>query len=145
MDGKRSRDHRLALTIAVILTLTGLCSAVNISPLLSCMMLGTVYINAGGNKRLFKQVNKFTPPILMMFFVLAGLNLNLPSLATAGLIGVVYFLVRILGTVSYTHLRAHETGRNLVCRLLLEKKKNAKKKKKNSIMPINVKTRHAKE
>ena len=28
--------------------------------------------------------------------------------------------------VSYTHLRAHETGRNLVCRLLLEKKKNIK-------------------
>ena len=26
-------------------------------------------------------------------------------------------------SVSYTHLRAHETGRNLVCRLLLEKKK----------------------
>src|SRR5674476_603851 len=26
-------------------------------------------------------------------------------------------------TVSYTHLRAHETGRNLVCRLLLDKKK----------------------
>ena len=37
--------------------------------------------------------------------------------------------------VSYTHLRAHETGRNLVCRLLLEKKKTyavlcLKKKKK---------------
>src|SRR5678810_744903 len=32
--------------------------------------------------------------------------------------------------VSYTHLRAHETGRNLVCRLLLEKKKKKKKKKK---------------
>ena len=29
----------------------------------------------------------------------------------------------ILAPVSYTHLRAHETGRNLVCRLLLEKKK----------------------
>ena len=28
--------------------------------------------------------------------------------------------------VSYTHLRAHETGRNLVCRLLLEKKKRKK-------------------
>ena len=27
-----------------------------------------------------------------------------------------------LASVSYTHLRAHETGRNLVCRLLLEKK-----------------------
>src|SRR5678809_955494 len=27
-----------------------------------------------------------------------------------------------IDAVSYTHLRAHETGRNLVCRLLLEKK-----------------------
>ena len=31
---------------------------------------------------------------------------------------------RELGTVSYTHLRAHETVLDLVCRLLLEKKKN---------------------
>src|SRR5665213_954996 len=30
---------------------------------------------------------------------------------------------RVAVAVSYTHLRAHETGRNLVCRLLLEKKK----------------------
>src|SRR5450756_922347 len=28
-----------------------------------------------------------------------------------------------LGSVSYTHLRAHETRHDLVCRLLLEKKK----------------------
>ena len=34
--------------------------------------------------------------------------------------------------VSYTHLRAHETGRNLVCRLLLEKKKQRKKRRKNN-------------
>src|SRR5674476_1497498 len=32
--------------------------------------------------------------------------------------------------VSYTHLRAHETGRNIVCRLLLEKKKKKQRKKK---------------
>ena len=31
--------------------------------------------------------------------------------------------------VSYTHLRAHETVLDLVCRLLLEKKKTIKKKK----------------
>ena len=38
-------------------------------------------------------------------------------------------------SVSYTHLRAHETGRNLVCRLLLEKKKtkNKKNEKKKKI------------
>ena len=35
-------------------------------------------------------------------------------------------------SVSYTHLRAHETGRNLVCRLLLEKKKTEKQKKKKN-------------
>src|SRR5674476_760843 len=29
--------------------------------------------------------------------------------------------IRFPTPVSYTHLRAHETGRNLVCRLLLEK------------------------
>src|SRR5450759_4962520 len=32
-----------------------------------------------------------------------------------------------VGAVSYTHLRAHETRHDLVCRLLLEKKKNTKK------------------
>ena len=35
-----------------------------------------------------------------------------------------------LGTVSYTHLRAHETVLDLVCRLLLEKKKKTNKIKK---------------
>ena len=34
--------------------------------------------------------------------------------------------------VSYTHLRAHETGRNLVCRLLLEKKKEKISKQNDS-------------
>ena len=44
-------------------------------------------------------------------------------------------LKKMIGAVSYTHLRAHETGRNLVCRLLLEKKKKKKtynKKKKQN-------------
>ena len=43
-----------------------------------------------------------------------------------------YVGCRVMGSsaVSYTHLRAHETGRNLVCRLLLEKKKKEQNKKK---------------
>src|SRR5665648_1192306 len=32
--------------------------------------------------------------------------------------------VKVFLPVSYTHLRAHETRHDLVCRLLLEKKKN---------------------
>src|SRR5450759_5587941 len=35
---------------------------------------------------------------------------------------------KTLETVSYTHLRAHETRHDLVCRLLLEKKKKKTKK-----------------
>ena len=31
-----------------------------------------------------------------------------------------------INTVSYTHLRAHETSLHLVCRLLLEKKKSVR-------------------
>ena len=42
--------------------------------------------------------------------------------------------------VSYTHLRAHETGRNLVCRLLLEKKKKQKHKKLGWLV-LNLKER----
>ena len=43
-------------------------------------------------------------------------------------------------SVSYTHLRAHETGRNLVCRLLLEKK-NEKEKEKEKEKEIKRKRR----
>ena len=38
-----------------------------------------------------------------------------------------------VGSVSYTHLRAHETRHDLVCRLLLEKKKKTRKLDKNSV------------
>ena len=40
------------------------------------------------------------------------------------------------GPVSYTHLRAHETGLDIVCRLLLEKKKNLKKKKQKKTIIV---------
>src|SRR5665811_2519116 len=43
--------------------------------------------------------------------------------------GARMWMEETIGTVSYTHLRAHETVLDLVCRLLLEKKKNNKKNK----------------
>ena len=45
------------------------------------------------------------------------------SLSSADIFTYLYFEEMNVDPVSYTHLRAHETGRNLVCRLLLEKKK----------------------
>ncbi|NLD83765.1 MAG: cation:proton antiporter, partial [Clostridiales bacterium] len=93
----RSRDNRLILALAMLLALAGLCAAVDVSPLLSCMVFGAVYVNRTGDKKLFKQLNKFTPPIMMLFFVVSGMKLDLSVLSAFGLVGVVYFLVRIAG------------------------------------------------
>lgn len=68
--------------------------------------MGTVYINVSNDDRLFKQLNYFSPPILLLFFVRSGANFNLGALvnvadSVAGVplltIGVAYFFVRILG------------------------------------------------
>ena len=45
-------------------------------------------------------------------------------------------ILLVTGPVSYTHLRAHETVLDLVCRLLLEKKK------KQTTNKTNTNTRH---
>lgn len=94
---RRSKDHSLVLACITIMGVAGACSAFNVSPLLACMVSGAAYINASGNPHLFKQLNQFTPPLLVLFFVLSGMRLVLPSLAAAGAVGIVYFLVRILG------------------------------------------------
>ena len=41
----------------------------------------------------------------------------------------------IMPPVSYTHLRAHETDSYLVCRLLLEKKKNTTPSPRDGLLP----------
>ncbi len=94
---KRTQDNRLILTISLILGIAGLCSVVNISPLLSCMLFGTVYINKTNDKDLYKQIERFTPPILSLFFVVSGMSLDITSFTTLGLIGVSYFVIRIIG------------------------------------------------
>lgn len=94
----QSSYNRLLMVIILLLTLAGLCAAVDVSPLLGCMALGMVHANITEKKDLlFKTVDKFTPPVLTFFFVLSGLRLNVPALAGVGMIGVVYFFVRILG------------------------------------------------
>nr|WP_204211327.1 cation:proton antiporter [Merdimmobilis hominis] len=107
---RRSSDHRLILTTAILLFITGFCTCFDISPLLSCMALGAVYTNVSDNDRVFTQVNSFTPPILLMFFVLSGMRLNLPSLATAGVIGIFYFFIRILGKYTGAYAGARICG-----------------------------------
>lgn len=97
MTPARSEDNRLILTIALLLGIAGLCAALDISPLLACMLFGTTYINMTEDKELYRQMERFTPPILSMFFVISGMNLDLGSLGTLGMIGAAYFIIRIAG------------------------------------------------
>lgn len=97
MTPSRSEDNRLILTIALLLGIAGLCAAVDISPLLSCMLFGTTYINMTRDKELYKQVERFTPPILSIFFIVSGMNLDISSFGDLGIIGICYFFIRIAG------------------------------------------------
>ena len=103
---RRTTDNRLIVSIALLFAFCGVCAALDVSPLLGCMSMGTVYMNMSDDDRLFKQLNYFSPPILLLFFVRSGLNFRLEMLtdmesAISGipllLIGVLYFIVRILG------------------------------------------------
>lgn len=94
---RHSQDHRLVVVMTTILSLTGICSIMEISPLLCCMVLGATYRNISDDKELFRQVSSFAPPVLLTFFVVSGMKLNLHALASAGIIGVAYFLIRIAG------------------------------------------------
>ena len=61
--------------------------------------------------------------LIGILIIVVGFALKWDVIAVVLISGLVTGLA-----VSYTHLRAHETGRNLVCRLLLEKKKKKKRK-----------------
>ncbi len=100
----RSRDNRLILAIAMLLGLSGICAAVDISPLLSCMVFGATYINLTKDKKLFRQINNFTPPVMSIFFIVSGMNLDVGALRTVGVIGVCYFLIRIIGKYAGSYL-----------------------------------------
>ncbi|CDD91900.1 transporter CPA2 family [Coprobacillus sp. CAG:826] len=105
MPKKRTKDNRLIISIALLFAFCGLCSLFDISPLLGCMCMGTIYINTTNDDKLFKQLNYFTPPILLLFFVRSGVSFDLKALVSSSsigsvpiiVIGVVYFFIRIVG------------------------------------------------
>ena len=106
MPKKRSTDNRLIIAVSLLFAFCGISMLLGVSPLLGCMMMGTVYINVTGDDKLFKQLAYFSPPILLLFFVRSGLSFDLGSLfSSAGsvagvpliLVAALYFIVRIAG------------------------------------------------
>ena len=117
----RSKDNRLIISIAMLFAFCGICALVDVSPLLGCMSMGTVYINLSDDDKLFKQLNYFSPPIMLLFFVRSGLSFDLGALTNASgsigatpllTIGIVYFVVRIIGKYLGAFLGSAITGKS---------------------------------
>lgn len=109
MIKKHTDDNRLIIVLSLLFAFCGICAILDVSPLLGCMSFGMVYINISDDEKLFRQLGYFTPPILLMFFVRSGLSFNLSALTDTGsrigrtsllTVGIVYFLVRIIGKYS---------------------------------------------
>lgn len=125
MPKKRSTDNRLIISVATLFAFCGICALLDVSPLLGCMSMGMIYINITEDDKLFKQLNYFSPPILLLFFVRSGLTFKLDALVDSSVsvgavpllvVGILYFLVRILGKYG---------GAFLGC-LLVKKKKEVR-------------------
>lgn len=117
---QRSTDNRLIVSIGVLFLFCGICAALDVSPLLGCMAMGMVYINITNDDKLFKQLNYFSPPILLLFFVRSGLSFNLSALTDTGTmignvslltVGILYFFVRIIGKYAGAFLGCFITGK----------------------------------
>lgn len=90
--------NRLCITIAFVFIAAALSVALGLSSLLVCMALGAVLVNVSSQaNHIMKITDSFTPPILMLFFVLSGSELNLSILPTVGLFGIIYVLARVAG------------------------------------------------
>lgn len=103
-----SRSKRLSVSVAfVLLTVAISMISFNIgdvhvafSPLLSCMMLGTIFCNiCDFSEELMDRLDRWTAPLFILFFVLSGAELDLSVFTNVMVVvvGLVYILSRCLG------------------------------------------------
>lgn len=126
MPKKRSNDNRLIISVSTLFVFCAICALLDISPLLGCITMGMVYINITGDDKLFKQLNYFSPPFLLLFFVRSGMNLQIDSLfsGTGGnsgstpilLIAILYFFVRMIGKYSGAFIGCIVSKKSKECR-----------------------------
>ena len=112
-----SRSKRLAISVTYIMftvaisnlsfTLGGIHIA--FSPLLTCMMLGTIFCNiCDFSEELMERADRWTTPLYVLFFVLSGaaLDLSLFSQIAVVIVGLVFITVRSIGKYTGAGLSA---------------------------------------
>jgi Kef-type K+ transport system membrane component KefB len=109
----KNRDELLSVVVGFIILGSSLSSILNLSPLLTNMMVGSVVVNVvQKSKRIFDLIADVTPPIYLMFFTLAGAGLDIKALSSVGLIGIFYIISRTIGKVVGAGLGAKVVGSN---------------------------------
>jgi len=105
-----SRSKRMAVTVTFVLLTVGLSLLkfevagihIGFSSLLACMMLGTVFCNeCEVSEELMDRADRWTAPILILFFVISGAELELTVFTESAvvIIGVVYIIARSAGKI----------------------------------------------
>jgi Kef-type K+ transport system membrane component KefB len=94
------RGNRLAITLFMICITVGISDMVGFSSLLACMMLSMVFVNFSkfGDK-IYEPLDRVTPPIYMMFFIISGASLDVTIITSVGVAGAVYVVGRVVGKV----------------------------------------------
>lgn len=123
-----SRSKRLSVSVGFVLLTIALTKIENLhigsvhftfSPLLTCMMLGTIFCNVCDfSEELMDRVDRWTSPLFALFFVISGAELKL-SIFTSGmivLVGVIYIISRSVGKYSGAFLSSKlaKSDKNIV-------------------------------
>ncbi len=117
-----SNRNRVAMTIGFVFLTVALSkldlplgkATLGFSPLLVCMMLGSVFCNLCPlSDEIMERADKWSSPLMVLFFVLSGAELELGVFAklSSVLIGLVYILSRCLGK----YFGARESSRMMGC------------------------------
>jgi len=103
-----SRSKRMAVSVTFVMLTVAISSMkftigpvhIAFSNLLACMMLGTIFCNiCDFSEELMDRADRWTAPLLILFFVISGAELNLSVFANwvYVVIGIAYILSRTLG------------------------------------------------
>ncbi|ARN56358.1 cation:proton antiporter [Sedimentisphaera salicampi] len=121
---KRTHDTDSMLTFAVgsVLLTIGLSIALHFDVILSSMCLGLTIVNIAPrlSSQTFNMIQKFSPPIYILFFVFVGAGIQIQGLKGAALaIAAGYVVFRSLGKVGGAFIGAKISGAQAVVKKYL--------------------------
>jgi Kef-type K+ transport system membrane component KefB len=95
----------LIYTLGFIFLNTGLALYFNFSVLLANMFMAAVLVNIHQvSFKFFDSLRTIDSPLYILFFVLAGANLEMGLLQTLGVLGLAYIVFRTLGKIAGAYL-----------------------------------------